>query len=102
MYTYLDIYLYCNNLAEMTIKELHDSIAFGLKRKAEYYSYVVVVVVVVIVVVFTLNRSFYRTTSAIPPVSFLILHPREIQILWSDSVTEKNQTLKDQGRQIKC
>ena len=28
------------------------------------------------VVVFTFNRSFYPTTSAAPPVSFLILHPR--------------------------
>ena len=35
-----------------------------------------------VVVVFTLHRSFYRRTSAVPPVSFLILHPREIQILW--------------------
>ena len=34
-------------------------------------------VVVVVVVVFTLNRSFYPTTSAVPP-AFLILHPREI------------------------
>ena len=35
-------------------------------------------------VVFTLNRSFYPTTSsAVPPVSFLILHPREAQIMWS-------------------
>ena len=41
-----------------------------------------VLVVVVVVVVFTLNRSFYPTTPAVPPVSFLILHPREIQILW--------------------
>ena len=32
----------------------------------------------VVVVVFTLNRSFYPTTSAVLPVSFLILHPREI------------------------
>ena len=83
MYTYLYI---CNNLAEMTIKELHGSITFGLKRKAEYYSYVVVVVVVV----FKLDRSFYPTTSAVPPVSFLILHPRETQIMWSDSETEKS------------
>ena len=37
----------------------------------------------VAVAVFTLNRSFYPTTSAVPPASFLILHPREIQILWS-------------------
>ena len=29
------------------------------------------------VVVFTLNCSFYPTTSAVPPVSFLILHPRD-------------------------
>ena len=28
-----------------------------------------------VVVVFTLNRSFYPTSAAAPPVSFLILHP---------------------------
>ena len=33
---------------------------------------------VVVVVVFTLNRSFYPMTSAIPAVPVLILHPREI------------------------
>ena len=44
------------------------------------------------VVVFKFNRSFYPTASAVPPVSFLILHPGEIRILWSDSETEKNQT----------
>ena len=50
------------------------------------------VVDIVIVVVFTLNRSFYPTTPAVHPVSVLILHPREIQILWSQTVkTEKNQ-----------
>ena len=37
----------------------------------------------------TLNRSFYPTTSAVPPVSFLILHPREIQIMWSKTETEE-------------
>ena len=59
--------------------------------------------IVVVVFVFTLNRYFYRTTSAVPPVSFLILHPREIQILWSQTVRQTNQTsLKNQGRQIKC
>ena len=42
----------------------------------------VVVVVVVVVFVFTLNRSFYPT-SAVTPVSFLIVHLGEIQILWS-------------------
>ena len=47
------------------------------------------VVVVVAVVVFTLNRSFHPTTSAVPPVSFLILHPREIQILWSRTVRQR-------------
>ena len=59
----------------------------------------------VVVVVFTLNRPFYPTTSsAVPSVSFLILHPREIQInsVVTDSGTEKNQTLNKQGRRIKC
>ena len=50
---------------------------------------VVVVVVVVVVAVFTINRSFYPTTSAVPQVSFLILHPREIQILWSQTVRQR-------------
>ena len=31
-----------------------------------------------VAVVFTLNRSFYPTTTAVHPVSFLILHSREI------------------------
>ena len=39
-------------------------------------------------VVFTLNRSFYPTTS-VHPVSALILHPREIQIMWSQTVRQK-------------
>ena len=43
----------------------------------------------IVVVVFTLYRSFYPTTSAIPTVSFLILHPREIQILWSQTLRKK-------------
>ena len=54
-----------------------------------------VLVVVVVVVVFTFNRSFYPTTSAVPPVSFLILHPREIQILWSQTETEKPNVAKE-------
>ena len=54
------------------------------------------------VVVFTLDRSFYPTTSAVPPVSFLIPHLREIQSLVTDCETEKNQALKNHGRQIKC
>ena len=48
-----------------------------------------------VVVVFTLNRSFYSTTSAVPPVSFLILHPREIQILWSQWDREKPKVAKE-------
>ena len=47
------------------------------------------VVVVVVVVVFTLNRSFYAATSAVPPGSFLILDPREIQIMWSQTVKKR-------------
>ena len=55
---------------------------------------------VVIVVVFTLNRSFYqRHTSAVHPVSVLILHPRETKILWSQTETEK--TKKSNREQIK-
>ena len=57
---------------------------------------VVVVAVVVVgggggggVVVFTLNCSFYPTTSAVPPVSFLILHPRDIQVQWSQTVRQR-------------
>ena len=81
--------------------------ALGTRMDEPHYGYrktAVVVVVVVVVVVFTLNRSSYPTTSAVPPVSFVILHPREIQIsVVTDSETEKNQTsLKNQGRQIKC
>ena len=45
-------------------------------------------VVVVVVVVFALNRSFYPTTSAVPPVFFLI-NPREIQIMWSQTVRQR-------------
>ena len=48
-------------------------------------------IIVVVDVVFTLTkkRSFYPTTSAVPPVSFLILHPGDIQIMWSQTETEK-------------
>ena len=54
-----------------------------------------------IVVVFTLSRSSYPMTSAVPPAS-LILHPREIQILWSQTVRGKDHTVMNQGRQIRC
>ena len=56
-------------------------------------------------VVFTLNRSFYPVTSAVPPVSLLILHPREIKITWTQlSVrhTKPKRYVKNQGRHIKC
>ena len=39
----------------------------------------------VVVVVFTSNRSCYPTASAVPPVSFLILHPRETNSVVTDS-----------------
>ena len=48
-------------------------------------------------VVFTLNRSFSPTTS-VHPVSVLILHPREIQNLWSQTETEKTKTSINQGK----
>ena len=50
-------------------------------------------IVVVVVVVFTLNRSFYPTTSALPPVSFLS-YPinRDTNYVVTDCCTEKNQT----------
>ena len=50
--------------------------------------------IAVVVVVFTLNRSFYPTTSAIPPVSFLILHPREILRSTNYVVTDSERKTK--------
>ena len=46
------------------------------------------------VVVFSFNRSFYPTTSAVPPVSFLIIHPREIKTLWSQTVRQRKSKRK--------
>ena len=57
-----------------------------IRKSADAFSYKDVVVIV-----FTLKRSFYPTTSAVPTVSFLILHLREIQVMWSQTVREKNQ-----------
>ena len=48
-----------------------------------------VVYVYSVVAVFTLNRSMYPATSAVPPVSFLILHPRDTNYVVTDSQTEK-------------
>ena len=64
---------------------------FGTRfeRLLQLWSWSVVVVVVVVVVVFTLNRSFYPATSAVLPVSLLILHPWEIQFLWSQAVRQR-------------
>ena len=56
--------------------------------------YLLVVVAVVVVVVFTFNRSFYPTTSAVTPASFLILHPGEIQILWSEIMRQRKTKRK--------
>ena len=53
-------------------------------------------------VVFILNRSFYPSTS-VHPVSVLILHPREIQITWSQTETEKTKAATiNQVKQVKC
>ena len=60
--------------------------AYGLVHTSIYTA------AVVVVVVFTLNRSFYPTTPAVPPVSFLILHPREINIPWSQTVRQRKNT----------
>ena len=55
--------------------------------------------VAIVVVVFTLNRAFYPTSSAVHPVSVLILHPREIQIMWSQTDSEKNEIVANKSRQ---
>ena len=49
---------------------------------------VVVVVVDVVVVCLYAKPFFLPTTSAVPAVSFLI-HPREIQIMWSQTVRQR-------------
>ena len=46
-------------------------------------------VVLCVLLSFTLNRSF--CPRSVHPVSVLILNPREIQIMWSQTETEKNQ-----------
>ena len=51
----------------------------------------VVVFVVVVVVVFELYRYFAPTTWSAHPVSVLMTHPREIQILWSHIVIKKTK-----------
>ena len=53
----------------------------------------------IVCVVFTLNHCFYPTTS-VHAVSVLILHPREIQILWSQTVRQRETktTTINQGK----
>ena len=55
----------------------------------------VVVVVVVVVAVFTINRSFYPTTSAPHPVSVLILYPREIKKNCDHRLRQKKKHSRD-------
>ena len=59
---------------------------------------VVAVVVVVVVFVFTLSRCIYPT-SAVHPVSVLIIHPREILFMWSHTETE-NQSNRKRNQHI--
>ena len=47
----------------------------SIQRPSRMYALPRYTAVVVVVVFFTLNHSFYPKTSAVPPVSFLILHP---------------------------
>ena len=47
--------------------------------------------VIVVVIVLTIIHSFYPTTSAVNPMPVLILHPREVQNMWSQTVRNRNQ-----------
>ena len=75
-----------------------DTMLFKTKNRirygfnCRYTSYMVVgsANVVVVVVVFTLNRSFYPSTSVVRPLSALILHPREIQFIICEAEKIKN------------
>ena len=71
-----------------------DSTAGSIKRA----------VLLLLFFVLTENRSFYAT-SAVPPASFLVLHPRAIQTMCRDSERKKTKPRKNHGtyhRQIKC
>ena len=70
---------------------LRGGVSLSLTWSSTLVEVTVVVVAVVVFVVFTLNRTFYPTTSAVHPVSVLILHPREIQIMRSQTETEKKK-----------
>ena len=51
-------------------------------------------------VVFTLNRFFYPTAS-VHAESVLILHPTEIQIMWSQTVKQTRPNSRNSSRQSK-
>ena len=63
----------------------------GIGHVCYYASGVAVVVVVVVEIVFTLNCCFYPTTSALHPVSVLILHPTGSQ----RHISAKNYVVTD-------
>ena len=52
-------------------------------------------------VVFRLNRYFYPTTS-VHPVFDLILHPRKMQMPWSQTVRHSKPNSRTSSRQVKC
>ena len=52
----------------------------------------------VVAAAFTLNRSFYPTTSAVYPVSVLILHPRDANYVVTDCETEKNIVIVNESK----
>ena len=56
---------------------------------------------VVVVVVFTLNRPFYPASS-VHPVSVLIPFPREILLLWSQTVRQRKTKKIKLNRKFKC
>ena len=68
-------------------KTSHDVNIYGesnrlARQRSKYYG--------IVVVVFTLNRCFYPTTSSAHPDPVLIvIHPREILILWSHTTAVK-------------
>ena len=51
-------------------------------------------------VVFTLNCHFYPTTSVHPVPVLILIHPREIQVMWSLTVRQRNPktTVINQGK----
>ena len=80
--------------------------ALGTRMDGPQDAYRKTTVVVVVVVAFTLNRSFYSTTSGVHPVSVLILHAREIfcgdRLRKQRKNKQNNRELLKEGRQIKC